>query len=109
MFSIGDSASVAVTAIPGNVAGILAVENLRTTRQNDQFGDPLRRTVLCNVRNVGSGSLARYVVNYSVRTPVDAPEGITAMVAPEPGLFAGEVDLAELETDDDGSVEAFES
>ena len=69
MFSIGDSASVAVTAIPGNVAGILAVENLRTTRQNDQFGDPLRRTVLCNVRNVGVGSVARYVVNYSVMTP----------------------------------------
>jgi hypothetical protein len=69
MYSIGDNASVAVTAIPGNVGGILAVENLRTTRQNDQFGDPLRRTVLCNVRNVGAGSVARYVVNYSVMTP----------------------------------------
>jgi hypothetical protein len=40
---------------------------------------------------------------------VDAPEGITVLVSPEPGLFAGEVDLAELEADDDGSVEALES
>jgi hypothetical protein len=68
MSSIGDKASVAVTAIPGNVGGILAVESLRTTRQNDRFGDPLRRTVLCNVRNVGVGSVPRYVVNYSVMT-----------------------------------------
>jgi hypothetical protein len=69
MYSIGDKASVAVTAIPGTVGGVLAVENLRTTRQNDEFGDPLRRTVLCNVRNVGLGSVPRYVVNYSVMTP----------------------------------------
>lgn len=40
---------------------------------------------------------------------VDAPEGITVLVSPEPGLFAGEVDFAGLETDDDGSVEALES
>ena len=40
---------------------------------------------------------------------VDAPDGITVQVSPEPGLFAGEVDLAGLETDDDGSVEALES
>jgi hypothetical protein len=40
---------------------------------------------------------------------VDAPEGITVLVSPEPGLFAGEVDLAGLEADDDGSVEALES
>jgi hypothetical protein len=40
---------------------------------------------------------------------VDAPEGITVLVSPEPGLFAGEVDLADLEADDDGSVEALES
>jgi hypothetical protein len=40
---------------------------------------------------------------------VDAPEGITVLVPPEPGLFAGEVDLAGLEADDDGSVEALES
>ena len=39
---------------------------------------------------------------------VDAPEGISVMVAPEPGLFAGELDDAELEADD-GSVEALES
>jgi hypothetical protein len=69
MHSIADKASVAVTAIPGTLGGVLAVENLRTTRQNDQFGDPLRRTVLCNVRNLGSGSVPRYVVNYSVMTP----------------------------------------
>ena len=69
MHSISDKASVAVTAIPGNVGGVLAVENLRTTRQNDQFGDPLRRTVLCNVRNVGISSVPHYVVNYSVMTP----------------------------------------
>jgi hypothetical protein len=69
MHSIGENDSVAVTAIPGTVAGVLAVENLRTTRQNDAFGDPLRRTVLCNVRNVGPTSVARYVVNYSVMRP----------------------------------------
>ena len=40
---------------------------------------------------------------------VDAPEGITVMVAPEPGLLSGEVDLAGLEIDDDGSVEMLES
>jgi hypothetical protein len=40
---------------------------------------------------------------------VDAPEGITVQVAPEPGIFAGEVDLAGLEADDDGSVEALET
>jgi hypothetical protein len=40
---------------------------------------------------------------------VDAPEGITVQVAPEAGLFAGEVDLTGLESDDDGSVEALES
>ena len=39
---------------------------------------------------------------------VDAPDGITVLVSPEPGLFAGEVDLAGLEGDD-GSVEALES
>jgi hypothetical protein len=39
---------------------------------------------------------------------VDAPEGISVMVAPEPGLFAGEVDDTELDGDD-GSVEALES
>jgi hypothetical protein len=39
---------------------------------------------------------------------VDAPEGITVLVSPEPGLFAGEVDFARLERDD-GSVEALES
>ncbi|HET9756549.1 MAG TPA: hypothetical protein VFP66_08615 [Candidatus Limnocylindrales bacterium] len=38
---------------------------------------------------------------------VDAPKGISIMVAPEPGLFAGEVDEAELEADD-GSAEALE-
>ena len=69
MHSIRDTASVAVTAIPGNVSGVLAVENLRATRQNDEFGDPLRRTVLCNVKNVGPSSVPRYVVNYSVMTP----------------------------------------
>jgi len=69
MHSIGDKASVAVTAIPGTLGGVLAVENLRTTRQNDQFGDPVRRTVLCNVKNVGGSSVPRYVVNYSVMTP----------------------------------------
>jgi hypothetical protein len=68
-YSIGDTASVAVTAIPGTVGGVLAVENLRTTRQNDEFGDPLRRTVLCDVRNVGIRSVPRYVVNYSVMGP----------------------------------------
>jgi hypothetical protein len=40
---------------------------------------------------------------------VDAPEGITVLVAPEPGLLAGEVDLAGLGAHDDGSVEALES
>ena len=69
MYSISDKASVAVTAIPGTVGGVLAVENLRTTRQNDEFGDPLRRTVLCDVRNVGIRSVPRYVVNYSVMGP----------------------------------------
>jgi hypothetical protein len=69
MHSIPDKASVAVTAIPGTLGGVLAVENLRTTRRNDEFGDPLRRTVLCNVRNVGVGSVPRYVVNYSVMAP----------------------------------------
>jgi hypothetical protein len=29
---------------------------------------------------------------------VDAPEGISVMVTPEPGLFTGEVDDTELET-----------
>jgi hypothetical protein len=55
--------------------------------------------------------IAHYDVDGTIRAlmRVDAPEGITAMVAPEPGLFAGEVDLAELEADDDGSVEALES
>jgi hypothetical protein len=38
---------------------------------------------------------------------VDAPEGISVMVTPEPGLFTGEVDDTELETDD-GSAEALE-
>jgi hypothetical protein len=38
---------------------------------------------------------------------VDAPEGISVMVAPEPGLFAGELDDAGLEGDD-GSAEALE-
>ena len=69
MQSIGDKASVAVTAIPGNVAGVLAVENLRTTRGSDAFGDPLVRRVLCNVRNVGISTVTHYVVNYSVMTP----------------------------------------
>ena len=69
MHSIGDRSSVAVTAIPGTLGGVLAVENLRTTRQRNEFGDPLRRTVLCNVRNVGVGSVPRYVVNYSVMSP----------------------------------------
>jgi hypothetical protein len=69
MRSIGENDSVAVTAIPGTVGGVLAVEDLRTTRQNDQFGDPLWRTVLCNVKNVGISSVPRYVVNYSVMRP----------------------------------------
>ena len=69
MYSIGDAASVAITAIPSTLGGILAVENVRTTRQRDEFGDPIRRTVLCNVRNAGAGSVTRYVVNYSVMTP----------------------------------------
>jgi hypothetical protein len=38
---------------------------------------------------------------------VDAPEGISVMVTPEPGLLAGELDDAELRTDD-GSAEALE-
>jgi hypothetical protein len=71
MQSIGDTASVAVTAIPRNVAAVLAVENLRTTRGHDAFGDPLVRRVLCDVRNVGSSlsTVTSYVVNYSVMTP----------------------------------------
>jgi hypothetical protein len=69
MESIGDKASVAVTAIPGNVAGVLAVENIRTTRGNNAFGDPIVRRVLCNVKNVGNSTVPRYVVNYSVMTP----------------------------------------
>jgi len=69
MQSISDSASVAVTAIPGNLGGVLAIENLRTTRGSDAFGDPLIRRVLCNVRNVGANTVTRYVVNYSVMTP----------------------------------------
>jgi hypothetical protein len=69
MGSIGDQASVAVTAIPGNVAGVLAVENLRTTRGNDAFGDPIARRVLCNVKNVGISTVPRYVVNFAVMTP----------------------------------------
>ncbi|HET9756550.1 MAG TPA: hypothetical protein VFP66_08620 [Candidatus Limnocylindrales bacterium] len=58
-----------VTAIPGDLAGVLAVENLRTTRKRDAFGDPIVRSVLCNVRNVGISTVTRYVVNYSVMTP----------------------------------------
>jgi hypothetical protein len=69
MQSIGDKASVAVTAIPRDVAAVLAVENLRTTRGNDAFGDPLVRRVLCNVKNVGTSTVTSYVVNYSVMTP----------------------------------------
>jgi hypothetical protein len=38
---------------------------------------------------------------------VDAPEAISVMVTPEPGLFAGELDNAELEADD-GGAEALE-
>jgi len=34
---------------------------------------------------------------------VDAPEGISIMVTPEPGLFVGELDDTELATDDGGS------
>jgi len=30
-----------------------------------------RRTVLCNVRNAGVGSVPRHVVDYSVMTPPD--------------------------------------
>jgi hypothetical protein len=40
---------------------------------------------------------------------VDAPDGITVMVTPEPGLLAGEVELAGLGSDDDGSAEALET
>lgn len=69
MQSIGDQASVAVTAIPGNYGGVLAIENLRTTRVNNAFGDPLVRRVLCDVKNVGGSTVTRYVVNYSVMTP----------------------------------------
>jgi hypothetical protein len=69
MRSIQDNASVAITAIPSNVGGILAVENSRTTRGTDQFGDPIIRRVLCSVRNVGISTVPRYVVNYSVMIP----------------------------------------
>jgi hypothetical protein len=69
MQTIQENASVAVTAIPSNVGGVLAVENLRTDRVRDAFGDPVIRRVLCNVRNVGGITVARYVVNYSVMTP----------------------------------------
>jgi hypothetical protein len=55
--------------------------------------------------------IAHYDADGTIRAllRVDAPEGITVQVAPEPGLFAGEVDLVGLEEDDDGSVEALES
>jgi hypothetical protein len=55
--------------------------------------------------------IAHYDADGTIRAllRVDAPEGITVQVAPEPGLFAGEVDLEGLEADDDGSVEALES
>jgi hypothetical protein len=69
MYSIPDNASVAITAIPSNVGGMLAVENVRVIRQNDQFGDPIRKTVLCSVRNVGQVSVPRHVINYAVITP----------------------------------------
>ena len=62
MESIEDRASVAVTAIPGNVAGVLAVENIRTTRGNNAFGDPIVRRVLCNLKNVGNSTVPRYGV-----------------------------------------------
>jgi len=38
---------------------------------------------------------------------VDAPDGISVMVAPEPGLFTGVLDDADLEADD-RSVEALD-
>jgi hypothetical protein len=69
MQSIQENASVAITAIPSNVGGILAVENIQTTRGTDPFGDPTIRRVLCSVRNVGSFTVTRYVVNYSVMIP----------------------------------------
>jgi hypothetical protein len=55
--------------------------------------------------------IAHYDADGTIRAlvRVDAPEGMIVQVAPEPGLFAGEVDLAGLEVDDDGSVEALES
>lgn len=55
--------------------------------------------------------IAHYDADGTIRAllRVDAPEGITVQAAPEPGLFAGEVDLAGLEADDDGSVEALEA
>jgi hypothetical protein len=55
--------------------------------------------------------IAHYDAEGTIRAlmRVDAPEGITVLAAPEPGLFAGEVDLAGLGAHDDGSVEALES
>lgn len=39
---------------------------------------------------------------------IDAPDGISVMVAPEPGLLVGELDDAGFEADD-GSVEMLDS
>ena len=39
------------------------------TVQFTSVATPVRRTVPCGVRNVGIGSVPRYVVNYSVMVP----------------------------------------
>jgi hypothetical protein len=60
------------------------------------------------VENEGDRSLrCRWHDHAFMRTA--APEGTTVAVAPEPGLLAGEVDMAGVAAHDDGSVEALES
>lgn len=64
-----DRGSVAITAIPSTLGGLLSVENIRVTRARDSFGDPIIRRVLCQVHNTGSFTVTSYVVNYAVMAP----------------------------------------